>query len=458
VLPDGSSAESAAAGPFNGVESGADGNPVVSEDGERVYFSARDEKGASLLYLRKHDSETAWVSEPEASSPESEPSTPEFLQASADGTRAFFTTNERLLDADTDTGPDLYMYTDSPDPPHESNLTLISQDHNSSDGTAAVVQGVLGTSKDGEVVYFTAEGAIVSGEGEGFGTKLYVWDHGSVRFVTYLSSSERTDWSPVTMSRTSRVTDDGRYLLFTTVVPQPVGFDNAGHAEIYRYDLLSEALICVSCGSGSGPAREDASILFPGDTATRQYFGYAPRALSSNAARVFFDTSEALVPQDTNGKEDAYEWDDGVIHLISTGRGAGDSYFVDASANGDDVYIATRQSLVGWDEDTLLDLYDARIDGGLPEPPAQQVACTGESCQGAISPPPPNALILGIGQPPGSGNLKPPSAKPLTKAQKLTRALHACREKRRKSQRKKCESRARNHYGAHKASKNGRSK
>ena len=378
VLPNGTPADDAVAGTPSG-------DPVVSDDGARVYFSARSPDGASLLYLRKQGSETAWVSQSEASSPDNSPSTAEFQGASGDGTLGFFETTKHLLDSDTDASNDLYMYTDSASPSLDSNLTLISEDHESGDGTGASVDGVLGVSKDGMVVYFAAENAIVAGQSTQPGTKLYVWDHGTVRFIAPLNSfTESDNWNSVASYRTSRMTGDGRYLVFRTAVPQAAGFDNAGHTEVYRYDRVGQELLCVSCGSGSGPASADASLNFPGAVATREYFAYSPRAISADGSRVFFDTADALVPEDTNGKIDAYEWENGVVHLISSGRGETDSYFVDASANGDDAYFVTRRRLVGWDADTLLDLYDARVGGGLPEPPAARLACTGESCQGGF--------------------------------------------------------------------------
>ena len=55
----------------------------------------------------------------------------------------------------------------------------------------------------------------------------------------------------------------------------------------------------------------------------------------------------------------------GCLYLISTGESAEPSYFGDASANGDDVFFFTRQSLVGQDRDENYDIYDARIDGGI---------------------------------------------------------------------------------------------
>jgi hypothetical protein len=41
--------------------------------------------------------------------------------------------------------------------------------------------------------------------------------------------------------------------------------------------------------------------------------------MSDDGSYVFFDTDDALVPQDTNGTQDVYEWEDGHVYLISGG-------------------------------------------------------------------------------------------------------------------------------------------
>jgi len=98
---------------------------------------------------------------------------------------------------------------------------------------------------------------------------------------------------------------------------------------------------------------------------------------------VVFSSPEAMVPEDSNGKWDAYEYDtaSGTVHLISTGTSSTDSYFMDASPDGHDVFFATRQRLSGWDIDDNYDLYDARIGGGFPEPPTPAQPCAGEGCR-----------------------------------------------------------------------------
>ncbi|MGA9284083.1 MAG: hypothetical protein WBV85_01440 [Solirubrobacteraceae bacterium] len=70
---------------------------------------------------------------------------------------------------------------------------------------------------------------------------------------------------------------------------------------------------------------------------------------------------------------------------ISGGDSKFGSYFVDASPDGSNVFFVTAERLTGWDVDGSVDLYDARINGGVLDPAAP--ACVGDTCQ-----PPPVAL------------------------------------------------------------------
>ena len=85
------------------------------------------------------------------------------------------------------------------------------------------------------------------------------------------------------------------------------------------------------------------------------------RGISADGDRIFFDTPTPLVPQDTNTElagdrrhrkqfepqgRDVYEWENGVVYLISGGKSPRDSYLLDNSENGDDVFFATTEGLV----------------------------------------------------------------------------------------------------------------
>jgi hypothetical protein len=214
------------------------------------------------------------------------------------------------------------------------------------------VTKVVGASEDGEYVYFVTE----AGE-------LEVWHDG----VTV----------PITVSSVSlgEVTPDGHSIVF-------VGFSGSVHV----YDVDTGRLYCASCiGSGA------AGLL----QRTNEENVYQPRWISADGSRVFIDSREGLVPQDTNGHLDVYEWQrpgsagcesgEGCVHLLSGGTSSQDSYFLDAGENGDDVFLTTRAKLVGADDNELYDLYDLRVDGTEPAVPP---ICTGSGCQGVPSAPP----------------------------------------------------------------------
>jgi hypothetical protein len=98
-----------------------------------------------------------------------------------------------------------------------------------------------------------------------------------------------------------------------------------------------------------------------------------------------------LTAGDSNGKADVYQYDllAGQLTRLTSGHSETDSYFVDSAPSGRDAFFLTRERLVGWDRDANLDLYDARIGGGLPEPPAGEAPCQADACQGPPSTPPP---------------------------------------------------------------------
>jgi hypothetical protein len=120
-------------------------------------------------------------------------------------------------------------------------------------------------------------------------------------------------------------------------------------------------------------------------------------------------------------------------------------------ASGSDVFFQSLKSLVTADTNSGEDTYDARVNGGFPEP-GGSVGCEGEACQSVRS----SGALFGL---PGSssvtgdGNLRPTVEstgstihKSLTRAQELAKALKACRKQARKT-RAVCEARARKKFG-----------
>jgi hypothetical protein len=101
-------------------------------------------------------------------------------------------------------------------------------------------------------------------------------------------------------------------------------------------------------------------------------------------------------------------------------------------------------------------LYDARLGGGFPYKPTV-IGCQDESCQPPEQQPPFNAPATSTFT--GSGNRASPATaadtplkpKPLTRREKLARAIKSCRKRYAHSKRARvsCEKQAREKYAAH---------
>jgi hypothetical protein len=132
-----------------------------------------------------------------------------------------------------------------------------------------------------------------------------------------------------------------------------------------------------------------------------------PRSFSENGSRLFFETYDALVPHDSNGHHDVYEYEGGHVYPISDVAGGYDSFLLGVSLSGNDVFIATAAQLLAQDRDLRIDIYDARIDGGYPVTGVPPVCDNGDSCK-----PPPTAQPGVFGAPAsatfsGAGNVAP---------------------------------------------------
>jgi hypothetical protein len=436
---------------------------MMSADGSRILFQVPAGSDGAI-YMREDGVRTYQLNASERTPPDP-PGTLGPAQVwgmSDDGSRVFFTTGDSLIDADNDGGSaDLYVYDVTA--PAGSRLTLLSQDNSG----GASVTSVVGSSADGHYVYFVADDQLVAGEPTPVLQGLYMWHDGVIRYIGQFKdfneahvNTPNTGWAAPGSARNSRVTPDGRHLLFMQSLEDGfrgrggyAGFDhgtcNSGKPcrEWYLYSADSGSLSCVTCNTRSGVATGESALdVVPGVSASLATM-HLSHALSDDGQHVFFSTPQALVAGDANGKWDAYEYDtaDGSVHLLSSGTSASDSYFMDASPDGRDAFFVTRDRLVGWDVDDSYDLYDARVGGGFPEPPlSSSVSCSGDECQGPPSGVPafsgPGSALFA-----GSGNVAPPVVKRLASAKKLSTALRVCKKKKR-VQRKRCESQARKRY------------
>ncbi len=485
---------------------------AISADGTRVVWRA-----AQALYLRDLPlGETVRLDAVQGGSGHGYPE-PIFQFASDDGARVFFTDSLRLTaDSNAAVGkPDLYECEIARAPGGlECRLSDLTS---GSGGRSANVQGgLLGADRDGHTLYFVATGALSSAgnarneRATAGADNLYMlrydaragkWE--TPRLIGVLSREDAPDWTNTLAYKPARTSPDGRYLAFMSERPL-TGYDNHDAAsrsadeEVYLYDSASNRLACASCNptgalphgveddpTGLGrlvngsiwPASRWLAANVPGWTPYAQSEALYQSRFLSNEGRLFFNSSDALVPQDINGTEDVYEYEPagvgdctaasptfgeasgGCVSLISSGASAEESAFLDASENGGDVFFLTAESLLAQDVDTAYDVYDAHVctsrapcvEASVPAP-----ACaTADACRAASTPQPAAFGAPASATFAGAGNVTPvaplASVKPkaLTNAQRLARALSACHRRYRshKGRRAACERQARRRFG-----------
>ncbi|HTC72481.1 MAG TPA: hypothetical protein VK655_06300, partial [Solirubrobacteraceae bacterium] len=419
-----------------------------------------------------------------------------FVGASSDGSVAFFTSAQQLTDEATEESNNLYeseCRAPCTDPANERHLIDVSEGAKQHGGPR--VNGVVGLSADGSHVYFVAGGVLAAANAQGLAPKdgannLYVYEHdashpsGQVSFIADLPQADEEQWSQNGQSGLANVTPDGRFLVFEShgdLTPDATRTDGA--IQIYRYDALTGVLTRISIGNDGfnddGNAGTGDAKIVPAALGETQAVGAVrlDPTMSHDGRYVFFNSPIGLTPHALNDvpvsgshfAENVYEWQEGHVYLISDGRdtagvgepGAEESAveLIGSDATGANVFFRTADQLVPSDTDTQIDYYDARICSSaspcISPPPVPLPPCNEEACHGtpAGTPPAPDAptgTFAGPGNPaappppPAGHRVAPPS-----RAQRLARALKACRGKHNRRQRVACERAARRQYGAH---------
>lgn len=296
-----------------------------------------------------------------------------------------------------------YFRPDGSANPERGEIFVFDADSHVTTPIATSEATVVNVSADGSHVYFVSTQQL-GGEGTLGAENLYVWDGASVHFIAELDPSDLQQFGGVSIfnlgqwtaavgpvqnpnigpgSDPSRTTPDGSVFVFqshASLTP----YDSEGHSEVYRYDARDQSLVCVSCSPIDVPPSSDGNLVLSGFLNAGSPIG--AEALIANVTddgeTVFFQSSDALVPGDTNGAVDVYEWKAGRISLISTGHSSAPSYLYGMSPDGRDVLFRTREALVPRDHTEAAGaIYDARIDGGFSEGAVSQ-PCVEDACQG----------------------------------------------------------------------------
>lgn len=474
-----------------GEAEGGSTSRAVSADGSLVFWESQSE-GGRLLVRDSALGKSAQLDLAEAACVEQAEGCKSgggrFESASSDGSRVFFTDTRKLTKGAGATSeappkPDLYecriIVSDGRPSCELTDLTPAVE------GESADVQGdVIGAGEDGSAVYFVADGKLgvagarsgtcVNGTGQPAGAEcdLYVSRNGTTSLVARLSGGDGHDWAEPA-EQAARVSPDGRWLAFMSSEPL-TGYDNRDavsgepDAEVYLYGAAASSLVCASCDpTGARPVGVEYRQLVAADNELLASSGHVwegggwvaavvPRKTAfkfgasayqgrylSNSGRLFFNSLDALVPQDVNGNWDVYEHEPvglgpagaggcepatssfsaksgGCTGLISSGSSAEESAFIDASETGGDVFFITAAQLTNQDVDHGDDIYDAHecrpSSPCIPPPALASPPCSTEaSCKASPTPQP---AIFGV--PPsatfnGLGNLMPEAVKPAVK-------------------------------------------
>lgn len=396
----------------------------ASTDGSAVAFEI-----GTTLYERRDNEETLEVA-----------SGATFEGLSRDGSRAFYLKGGDLFAFDADA----------------EETTQIG-----SGGKSTVVN----VSADGSHVYFSSTAVLSGAEENDQGQavqvgkdNLYLWDGSAVRFIATLDPADFEGavnlgkWAfsffeeggfsrgPATHSSSaadpSRSTADGGVLLFESHADLTPPYRAKGHSEVYRYDAAAGSLACLSCNPSGAPAGADARLQTESHS---QALGLSPltvgspvASLTTDGTRAFFESDERLVLGDVDGLTDVYEWEaqgtgsctreGGCLALISSPRSSEAEYLYAVSADGSNAFIESADGLLPQKPaGGAPAIYDARVNGGFPPPPAPAPECLGEACQPAASASPDQTPASSAFD--GQGNAKPPSGQRCAKGKR--KALRA---------------------------------
>ncbi len=346
----GSCGAGAAAETFVGASS--DGNEVFFETTESL--TSGDEDSTSDIYVRDLEAgSTTLVSAGGVCPAEVEASAcrPRFRDASASGSRVFFTSSERYSGgvADTDKGTDVYVW--------EGGAPALVSTGATGGNAEESPATFAGATPDGARVFFATSEAL-TGEDSDTVNDVYRRDLTAEPPTTTLVS--RPDSSCVAAGcgegagSFDATSESGDTVFFQTAESLlPADTDNL--VDIYARHVSGETTELVSapaasCGGGCGSA---ATVKFA--------------AASADGESVVFTTAEPLAPADEDGGEDVYlrslgagtttlESKDGICPL--PGETGCNSTFAGASQDAAHVFFRTAERLTAEDVDSDLDVYE----------------------------------------------------------------------------------------------------
>jgi Tol biopolymer transport system component len=350
----------------------------ISADGSHAYFataeplSAADGDTALDIYAQDVESgETYLVSRGGCAGCGNGGAVPVFDGSSADGARVFFSSDEKLTDADTDSSTDVYAR-DLPAGP----TTLISGSE--LPGSVDTTANFAAASADGSHTFFTSAEKLVSGDTDE-ANDIYEWTESSP--LSLVTRSTCTTRCGVTFDAASA---DSSEVVFNTAA-QLSAEDQDAQQDVYRQHVGGGEPVLVSRGEASCPAcwNGSADVKFSRSAA--------------DASRVIFSSQEGILGEDTDGEDDIYLRDIGgeSTSLITTSpsycplpKGSCGANFVGASADGRRVYFLSVERFTLDDGNNGADIYE-RFLGSSPGEEVTRLVSQGNGPNLELGPPPP---------------------------------------------------------------------
>jgi hypothetical protein len=283
---------------------------------------------------------------------------------SADGSHVFFETNERISAGDGDEAQDVYDWSGG-------LASLVSTGPSGGDGTANAL--FAGSSSDGADVFFASGEKLVPADADA-AQDVYVRHDGSSTELVSAgdpSCAASNCGNGPTSALLQWVSADGSLAVLSTAEPLSAE-DGDAKADVYSRQLPGgptslvsrPGLTCTDPGCGDG----NHNAIFAG--------------ASADGSHLFLVTAEALAPPaagdltgpgDRDERTDAYERSGGLTSLVSagqltgsgpyTGNGSFDAQLQGASADGSRAFVVTKEQLTAEDSDVAEDVY-MRSGGG----------------------------------------------------------------------------------------------
>ncbi len=346
----------------------------ASADGTKAIFTTpeslagADTDGESDLYERNLESgETKLVSAP-GPGPEACPAAqncePANSAISANGAHVFFETNERISAGDSDESQDVYDWSGG-------TATRVSTGAGGGNGEHNAL--FEGSSADGAEVFFATGEQLSAADTDG-AQDVFVRRGGETELVSEGDPScAVSDCGNGSLPTSlSWVSPDGKTAVLSTAESLTAEDEDAS-ADVYARELPGGPTTLVSrpgptcvdpaCGNG------EQNALFAG--------------ASPDASHIFFLSDEALAPPaegdptgpgDRDESTDVYERSGGVTTWVSagsalggaglySGNGAFNARFQGASSDGSRVFVTTSERLTEADHDSEEDVYERSSSG-----------------------------------------------------------------------------------------------